>query len=102
MGEGVKDVNVGERVWVCADSRDIRSGAYQAYSIARCAHIGKISEEITNEQAATLGTGLVTAAIVAYWFFDWCRAGSLDGNKKMPTICRMEHDYDNKEGNWVL
>ncbi|UZJ54026.1 hypothetical protein CBS101457_003346 [Exobasidium rhododendri] len=79
VGADVHDITPGQRVWLCADSRDVRSGAYQAYSIARRAHVGKISEEVTDEEAATLGTGLVTAAIAAYWFFNWNRALSLGG-----------------------
>lgn len=104
VGDDVKDLQVGERVWLCADSRDIRSGAYQAYSIARRVHIGKISKEITDEQAATLGTGLVTAAIVAYWFFEWSRAESLPGVRRMPGSSRMDHDIDvdGRNGDWVL
>jgi hypothetical protein len=80
VGSKVTNVAVGERVWLCADSRDVRAGAYQAYSVARSVHVGRILSQGTSDQeAATLGTGLVTAAIVAYWFFDWNRAASLGG-----------------------
>jgi NADPH:quinone reductase-like Zn-dependent oxidoreductase len=103
VGGNVQNVVPGERVWLCADSRDVRSGAYQAYSIARGAHVGKICENVSNEEAATLGTGLVTAAIAAYWFFDWNRALSL-GGKAMPRLSRMDEDgpLTNTGRKWVL
>jgi NADPH:quinone reductase-like Zn-dependent oxidoreductase len=73
LGSNVRGLQVGDRVWTCADSRDVRSGAYQRYSVGRRTHIGRIPDNVSNEQASTLGTGLVTAAIIAYWFFRWPR-----------------------------
>jgi NADPH:quinone reductase-like Zn-dependent oxidoreductase len=104
VGTDVTDLKPGERVWVCADSRDVRSGAYQAYSIARRAHLGSIDAEISNEEAATLGTGLVTAAIAAYWFFNWSRATCLGGRKAMPRSSQMDYEggSETPSNDWVL
>lgn len=74
VGDAVRDLRPGDRVWVCADARDLRAGAYQFYSVSRRAHVGRIGQHIQDSQAATLGTGLVTAAIATYWFFRWPRA----------------------------
>lgn len=59
----------GDRVWTCADSRDTRAGAYQRFSIARAETLGRIPDNVDDLHAATVGTGLVTAAVVVYWFF---------------------------------
>ena len=101
VGPAVKDLVAGQRVWLCADSRDVRSGAYQAYSVARSVHVGRISDSLSSQEAATLGTGLVTAAIAAYWFFEWPRARSL-GGKAMPREMRMDEDGSSERQAWVL
>ncbi|PWN34152.1 uncharacterized protein FA14DRAFT_124191 [Meira miltonrushii] len=79
VGKNVKHLLPGQRVWTCADSRDRRSGAYQGFSVAKAVHIGLVPDIIQDEQAATLGTGLITAAISAFWFFRWPRASQLTG-----------------------
>lgn len=86
VGPDVTDFKPGQRVWTCADARDVRAGAYQSYSVCRRAHLGRASERLSDAEAATLGTGLVTAAIAAYWFFRWPRAQVLAGqpDEKMP------------------
>lgn len=90
VGSNVKDLALGQRVWTCADSRDVRAGAYQTYCIARRCHVGSYdTSSVSNEEAATLGTGLVTAAIAAYWFFQWRRPASLGGGK-MPRTKKGE------------
>jgi NADPH:quinone reductase-like Zn-dependent oxidoreductase len=102
VGSDVIDLQPGDRVWVCADSRDVRCGAYQTFSIARRAHLGRIDEDVTDQEAATLGTGLITAAIVAYWFFNWNRALSLDGSKEIPTDSQMDYESVKGTDKWVL
>lgn len=57
------------RVWTCSDSRDVRAGAYQAYSVHKAFTLGTLPDSITDEEAATIGTGLVTAGVALYWFF---------------------------------
>ncbi|PWN53227.1 GroES-like protein [Violaceomyces palustris] len=69
VGEGVKGFKKGDRVWTCADSRDSRAGGYQRYSVARSATVARIPDNVTDDQAATIGTGLITAAVVLHWFF---------------------------------
>lgn len=91
--EGRKDgLRVGERVWTCTDSaRDKRAGAYQEYSVCKAFTVGRLpaastggveveaAATVTDESAATIGTGLVTAGVALHWFFDLPRATSLGG-----------------------
>lgn len=67
------------QVWTCADSRDVRAGAYQSRSVSRSVHLSRLPDNITDDAGATLGTGLVTAAVCAFWFFNLPRAQSLGG-----------------------
>ncbi|CAO1624410.1 unnamed protein product [Sympodiomycopsis kandeliae] len=73
VGENVKNLEVGQRVWTCSDSRDVRSGAYQAYSVHKSFTVGRLPEPqeiVSDQEAATIGTGLVTAGVALYWFFN--------------------------------
>lgn len=74
----------GDRVWTCADSRDpARAGAYQSWSVAKAFTLGKLPTSdtgaVSDEEAATIGTGLVTAGVALHWFFDLPRATELGG-----------------------
>ncbi|CBQ73385.1 conserved hypothetical protein [Sporisorium reilianum SRZ2] len=60
---------VGERVWTCADSREMRAGGYQRFSVHRQATVARVPRAMGDEEAATLGTGLVTAAVALFAFF---------------------------------
>lgn len=66
-------------MWTCADSRDTRAGAYQTYAVAKSGTVGKIPDGVSVEDAATIGTGLVTAAVALYWFFKMPRADAVGG-----------------------
>ncbi|SNX87297.1 uncharacterized protein MEPE_06007 [Melanopsichium pennsylvanicum] len=59
----------GDRVWTCADSREMRAGAYQRYSVHKKGTLAPVPERVEDEQAATLGTGLITAAVALFAFF---------------------------------
>lgn len=104
VGAKVTHLKPGQRVWTCADSRDVRAGAYQAFSVARAVHVGHVCANLKDEQAATLGTGLVTAAIAAYWFFRWPRATELGGGKMPRSKSGPGDDVDTatQEKPWVL
>ncbi|PWN28032.1 GroES-like protein, partial [Jaminaea rosea] len=88
-GEVARDtgLKVGDRVWTCTDSaRDWRAGAYQEYSVCKAFTVGRlpdaqgdIAATVSDEQAATIGTGLVTAGVALHWFFDLPRAAELGG-----------------------
>lgn len=41
--------------------------------------MGRVPDGVACEHAATIGTGLVTAAVALYWFFEIPRATSLGG-----------------------
>ncbi|MCO5565733.1 hypothetical protein L7F22_019407 [Adiantum nelumboides] len=91
VGKNVTNLKAGQRVWTCADSRDLRSGAYQAFSVAKAIHVGVVPDVLKDEQAATLGTGLITAAISAFWFFRWPRASQLT-NEKVEAVPTTSND----------
>lgn len=57
------------QVWTCSDSRDVRAGAYQNFSVAKAFTVGKVPDDVSDDEAATLGTGLVTASVALFWFF---------------------------------
>lgn len=60
---------VGDRVWTCADSRSMRAGGYQRFSVHKKGTLARIPDQMTDENAATLGTGLITAAVALFAFF---------------------------------
>ncbi|SPO23691.1 uncharacterized protein UTRI_03781_B [Ustilago trichophora] len=60
---------VGDRVWTCADSREITAGGYQRFSVHKKGTLAKIPDRVKDEEAATLGTGLITAAVALFAFF---------------------------------
>ncbi len=60
---------VGDRVWTCADSRHMRAGGYQRFSVHNTQTLAKLPDHIPDQEAATLGTGLVTAAVALFAFF---------------------------------
>lgn len=69
VGTDVKNLRVGDRVWTCADSRDSNAGGYQRFSVHNAQTVARTPDTVTDEQAATLGTGLVTAAVLLYCCF---------------------------------
>lgn len=81
------DLQKGDRVWTCSDSRDVRSGGFQEYSVHKRWTLGKLptarrhelSVSITDEEGASIGTGLITAGVALYWFFDIPRAVEVGG-----------------------
>ncbi|KAE8214302.1 hypothetical protein CF327_g2269 [Tilletia walkeri] len=93
---------VGDRVWTCADSRDSRAGAYQRFSIAKAHTIGRIPPNVTDEEAATVGTGLVTAAVIVYWFFRLQRAEELGVDRLPRSIPEVEGLVQERDRRWVL
>jgi NADPH:quinone reductase-like Zn-dependent oxidoreductase len=53
-------------VWFCADSSVAGAGAFQEYSVHVSCCVAHTPDEISDEQAATLGTGLITAGVVLF------------------------------------
>lgn len=80
VGRQVNDLQIGQRVWTCSDSRDVRAGAYQACSVSKAFTLGKLPDNVSDDQAATIGTGLVTAAVALYWFFALPKPKALRGD----------------------
>ena len=63
VGEGVQNFKKGDKVYGLPPRFVNRSGAYQEYTVAVAELIGKIPDNITFAQAATIAGGAVTAAL---------------------------------------
>lgn len=90
------------QVWTCADSRDPRAGAYQRYSIAKACKVGRIPDNIDDEGAATIGTGLVTAAVILYWFFGFGLPKSTEAAPVAPVDVSSQTISIDDASKWVL
>lgn len=55
-----------EQVWFCADSSRAGTGAFQEFSVHSQFNIAHTPPNLTDEQAATLGSGLVTAGVALF------------------------------------
>lgn len=81
VGKGVSGFENGDRVsgqaavtrahakrqvWFCADSSRSGTGAFQEYSVHAAQNVGHTPANLTDEQAATLGTGLITAGVALF------------------------------------
>jgi len=58
------------KIWFCANSASLYSGAFQEYSVHRAEEVGSLPPNVTLRSGATLGTGLLTAAIVLFRCFE--------------------------------
>ncbi|WVQ99126.1 hypothetical protein IAU59_006258 [Kwoniella sp. CBS 9459] len=66
VGKKVKRFKLGDRVWFCANSSASGTGAFQEYSVHSASEIGHTPSYLTDEKAATLGTGLITAGVALF------------------------------------
>ncbi|OCF31040.1 hypothetical protein I316_07311 [Kwoniella heveanensis BCC8398] len=66
VGKEVKRFKQGDRVWFCANSSASGTGAFQEYSVHSASEIGHTPSHLTDEKAATLGTGLITAGVALF------------------------------------
>ncbi|VDC06719.1 unnamed protein product [Peniophora sp. CBMAI 1063] len=66
VGEGVTNFSVGDRVFYQSGAGTSDGSAYQEYTLADAARIGRIPPNLTYEQAATVPLCLATAAIGMY------------------------------------
>ena len=87
------------KVWTCADSRDRRAGAYQTRSVSRAAHLCHLPACVSDDEGATLGTGLVTAAVCAYWFLRLPAPASRGGDVLVGASRRGSQELG---GQWLL
>ena len=53
-------------MWFCSNSALAHTGAFQEYSTHEESELGHTPEILTDEQAATLGTGLITAGVALF------------------------------------
>ena len=91
----------GDRVWTCADSREMSAGGYQTCSVHKKGTLARIPERVSDEEAATLGTGLVTAAVAMFAFFKlpFGKTGDEGVTERLETI-RIEESKDERD--WIL
>ncbi|WWC60700.1 uncharacterized protein I303_103276 [Kwoniella dejecticola CBS 10117] len=66
VGEDVKNFKLGDRVWFCANSSASHTGAFQEYSVHFAAEVGHTPDHLSDQEAATLGTGLITAGVALF------------------------------------
>ncbi|KZV72683.1 GroES-like protein [Peniophora sp. CONT] len=66
IGEGVTNFAIGDRVFYQSGAGTSDGAAYQEYTLADAARVGKIPPNLTYEQAATVPLCLATAAIGMY------------------------------------
>ncbi|WVQ69670.1 uncharacterized protein L199_007890 [Kwoniella botswanensis] len=66
VGEAVKRFKLGDRVWFCANSSASHTGAFQEYSVHSASEVGHTPNHIADQEAATLGTGLITAGVALF------------------------------------
>ncbi|WVF71762.1 hypothetical protein IAT40_006570 [Kwoniella sp. CBS 6097] len=66
VGKEVTRFKLGDRVWFCANSSASGTGAFQEYSVHSASEIGHTPSYLTDEKAATLGTGLITAGVALF------------------------------------
>jgi hypothetical protein len=57
------------QVWFCANSGKTDTGAFQEYSLHDQAELGHTPDNVSDLQAATLGTGLITAGVALFRTF---------------------------------
>lgn len=53
-------------MWFCANSSLAGTGAFQEYSVHLATEVAHIPHNVPDDEAATLGTGLVTAGVVLF------------------------------------
>ncbi|WWD18872.1 hypothetical protein CI109_103327 [Kwoniella shandongensis] len=66
LGEKVTRFKLGDRVWFCANSSVSGTGAFQEFSVHSASEIGHTPDHLSCQQAATLGTGLITAGVALF------------------------------------
>lgn len=54
------------QVWFCANSGKADTGAFQEYSLLDQTELGHTPDNVSDLQAATLGTGLITAGVALF------------------------------------
>ncbi|WRT67523.1 uncharacterized protein IL334_004495 [Kwoniella shivajii] len=66
IGRKVERFKLGDRVWFCANSSASDTGAFQEYSVHSASEIGHTPNHLSDQAAATLGTGLITAGVALF------------------------------------
>ena len=94
----VEGWKVGDRVWTCADSREMRAGGYQRFSVHKKGTLARIPEGMSDEDAATLGTGLITAAVALFAFFKLAFAQ----DSLVEKFEKVNIDEEKDERDWIL
>lgn len=97
---------VGDRVWTCADSREKSAGGYQRFSVHKKGTLARIPNEVQDEEAASLGTGLITAAVALFAFFSLPYAAlkeeDLIEEKLKRVDINQDHNVAPQQSDWIL
>ncbi|ORY25469.1 hypothetical protein BCR39DRAFT_544241 [Naematelia encephala] len=93
VGDKVKRFQVGDRVWFCANSSVSGTGAFQEFSVHSASEIGHTPDHLSDQEAATLGTGLITAGVALFRTLGL----SLDDLTSSST-----NERENDPGPWIL
>ena len=80
------------QVWFCANSGKVDTGAFQEYSLHDQAELGHTPDNVSDLQAATLGTGLITAGVALF------RTLKFD----LHDLLRGAEPTSNPERTWIL
>lgn len=56
-------------MWFCSNASVSGSGAFQDYSVHNSSEVGLVPENLTDEQGAALGSGLLTAGVAFFGTF---------------------------------
>lgn len=92
---------VGDRVWTCADSREMRAGGYQRYSVHDKRTLARVPQGVGDDEAATLGTGLITAAVALFAFFKLPLA-KVGQNSIEERFEKVSIEEEKGEADWIL
>lgn len=92
----------GDRVWTCADSREMRAGGYQRFSVHKKVTLAKVPSEMEDTDAATLGTGLITAAVALFAFFKLPFAPLQEVEGLSQQLGKVSIDGEKDETEWIL
>ncbi|CDW99376.1 hypothetical protein, partial [Sporisorium scitamineum] len=82
-------------------SREMRAGGYQRFSVHKKGTLARVPDRVRDEDAATLGTGLITAAVALFAFFKlpFASFGEEDLAKKLDEV-RIVEKEDKRD--WIL
>ncbi|KAK6903343.1 hypothetical protein I203_108608 [Kwoniella mangroviensis CBS 8507] len=92
VGEAVERFKIRDRVWFCANSSASHTGAFQEYSVHSASEVGHTPDHLADQEAATLGTGLITAGVALFKTL----------GLSLESLSRTEKKQREEDAPWVL